>query len=72
MSGVKFVTESSRESFKFESISRDLSLFVINLMDQNTCSHLFIVPKRQIQLLAYFLSYEKKCTKMTLNAFATI
>jgi len=45
--GVKFVTESNRQSFKLESARRDLSLFLIIFKKENDCLHLYIVPKRQ-------------------------
>ena len=55
--GVKFTTESNRQSFKLELESRDLSLFLITFMQENDCSHLYIVPKRQAWLWANFLIF---------------
>jgi len=39
MFGVKFVTESSRKFFNFESVRRDLVLLLINFMDENAYLH---------------------------------
>jgi len=46
MFGVKFVTESSRKSFNFESVRRDLVLLLINFMDENAYLHVYVVSKR--------------------------
>ena len=45
--GVKLFTKNSREFFKFESVRRDLVLLLINFMDENAYSHVYVVPKRQ-------------------------
>jgi len=39
MFGVKFVSESSRKFFNFESVRRDLVLLLINFMDENAYLH---------------------------------
>jgi len=46
MFGVKFVTESSRKFFDFESVRRNLFLLFINFMVENTCLHVYVVSKQ--------------------------
>jgi len=43
MFGIKFVTDSSRKFFNFESVSRDLVLLLINFMDENAYLHVYVV-----------------------------
>jgi len=45
MSGIKFVTESSKK-FNFESVRRDLVLLFINFMDENAYLHVYVFSKR--------------------------
>ena len=47
--GVEFVTESTSVFLKFESISHDLVLLLISFLADNTCSYLYVVPKRHIE-----------------------
>ena len=46
MCGVKFVPESRRKLFNFESARRDLVLLLINFMGENACLHVYVVSKR--------------------------
>ena len=58
--GVTFVTNNSREFFKFESVRCDLVLFSINIMDENASSHVSVVPKQRITLSDVFISEKFK------------
>jgi len=43
MFGAKFVTESIRKLFNFESVRRDLVFLLINFLDENAYLHVYVV-----------------------------
>jgi len=58
--GVKFVTESTRKFFNFESGRRDVVLLLIHFMDENAYLYMRVVSKRHyIFLSVNFLSSGK-------------
>lgn len=60
----KFITESSREFLKFEIVSRDPGLFLINSMNENACLRLCVVLKRLIYIQHIFFVLENVHTVM--------
>jgi len=50
--GVKFVTESTRKFFNFESGRRDVVLLLIHFMDENAYLYMRVVSKRHYIFLS--------------------
>ena len=46
MFGVKFVTESSRKFFNFESVKSKLVFLLINFMDENAYLNVYVVSRQ--------------------------
>ena len=53
------MTESSRKSFNFKAVKRDLVLLLINFMDENAYLHMYVVSKRHNITLSEFLNSGK-------------